>query len=79
MLGGLMLLQRLQDVVFMLIIVVEICSLLIQVRGKRWKQILRLVMPVLVFVAGVVLTFLPQIITWQILYGKLFPTNMERV
>lgn len=73
MLGGLMLLQRLQDVVFMLIIVVEIYSLLIQVKGERWKHILRLVMPVLVFVAGVVLMFLPQIITWQILYGKLFP------
>lgn len=74
MLGGLMLLQRFQDGVFMSVIAVEICSLLIEpLREKRWEQILKSVAPMLVFATGVLLMFLPQIITWQILYGKVLP------
>jgi hypothetical protein len=42
-------------------------------RERRWRQFLGLLVPGLVFVAGLVLTFLPQIITWQVLYGKVAP------
>ena len=48
MLGGLMPLQRLQDGIFLLIIVVELCPLLIE-RIRKRKQRLNLAMSILIF------------------------------
>jgi len=74
MLGGLVALQRLQDGIFVLMVAIELGLPVIGwARERRWRQFLGLLVPGLVFVAGLVLTFLPQIITWQVLYGKVAP------
>jgi hypothetical protein len=76
--AGLMALQRLQDSFFVAVIAIELLLLVVAwVRKREWKRILALGIPVLVFMAGAVLTFLPQMLVWRIIYSKFLP-NVQK-
>lgn len=78
MAAGLMTLQRFQDGAFVIVIAIELLLLLMAwIRKREWKRILALGIPVLIFMAGAVLTFLPQMVVWRIIYGKSLP-NVQK-
>jgi len=76
--AGLMALQRLQDSFFVAVIAIELLLWVVAwVRKHEWKRILALGIPLLVFMAGAGLTFLPQMVVWRIIYGEFLP-NVQK-
>jgi hypothetical protein len=68
---GILLLIRTQDVVFLLLILAEIVVLLKQ-KGFNLSFIKKEIPKYVLFGAGIILAFLPQLFVWQTIYGDIW-------
>jgi len=70
---GLIALQRYQDTLFAVVLLVEWFPWMVkQLKGLQWKKILLLAGNFALLLCFILIVFLPQMFTWKIIFGKYF-------